>query len=157
MTNQELQEYENWVASLNHWEKLMCAYLEYAQLRIEYNENITEDDPHKYWLIDTQATWEASGVDTAADVFESHPSIAEGIIDSLMECADESDIELPDSIKVDDEEFGYGYAEYWAAYLSAKESVSEEEKKFIKDNEWGMQICELMVYHSDEVDLEKFI
>lgn len=138
--------------TLNKWEKYFLSYLKYAQLRVELNENQGEDYPNRYWVIDPTATWEAEPCESAADIFEDHPLIIEELLDSLFEEA--QDYILPE--KLGDKVQYYPYqVEYWALLLEEAQNLGLEQ--FAQDYEWGLMVCQLIAFHTDEVDLEKIV
>ena len=59
----------------------------------------------------------------------------------------------------DYEEFFPSEAGYWAVIYERKDDLftSEDFKKFFEENDWDLQICELLAFHLEEVDLSKFI
>lgn len=140
--------------NLNKWEELFESYLSFAGLAVELNENQTEDFPNKYWLIDTQNVWDPQPVEEAKDVFEDHPTIVNEIIDDLDE--EIATLNVPESFTDDKKEtYYYWEAGFWALLLDNAESLGLE--GWAKDHEWQLQICQLIAFHSEDVDLEKFI
>lgn len=162
------KEAEKWFDSLNEWEKLFVEYLDYAEFGIERNENPTEDNDAPYLVIDRQACWEAEPCASTTDVFEAHPSIVDEIIGNLAEALEEifnlddyaSIIQIKD-LKYDGEDFYYSEAGY---YPILRKYVAEGEikptqalLKFFEDYSWDIDICELVAFHANEVNIEKFV
>lgn len=147
---------EEWADSLNEWERLFWSYLVYADFRIEPNENISEDFPNKYWIVDNQLVWDSEPCNSVVDVFESHPTIVEEFLDNLYEEAEEYD--FPEVVG---DEIGYhGWeAGYWAWLFNHKEDADLEPgvKQFLNNHSWECEICDLMAFHAEEVDVEKFV
>lgn len=140
----------------NKWEDLMFEYLAFASLRVEPNENQTEDFPNKYWLMDNELTWDSCPIESAADVFEGHPSIVNELLDDLDEEAREYNLDIPDSLLDEDGKwYGRWEAGYWALLLDKAETYGLE--YFVESHRWKMEICSLMAFHVEEVDLEKFV
>ena len=158
-----------WYDNLNKWEKLFVEYLDFAELGVERNENPTEDNDNPYWVIDRSNTWEAQPCRCAEDVFEAHPSIMEDeIIDTLINGLFEvlnlfgyQDIIQVKQLVYDGKGFYYNEAGYYPVLrkLVAEGIIkpTEELSKFLKDYSWDIDICELVAFHTDEVDLEKFV
>lgn len=145
---------EEWANSLNEWERLFWNYLVYADFRIEPNENITEDFPNKYWIVDNQLVWDSVPCNTVADVFESHPTIVNEIIDDLDE--EIATLNVPEEFTGKDKQtYYYWEAGFWALLLDNAASLGLEE--WVKDHDWALKICKLVAFHSEDVDLEKFI
>lgn len=158
-----------WYDNLNKCEKLFVEYLDFAELGIERNENPTEDNDNPYWVIDRSNTWEAQPCRRAEDVFEAHPSIIEdSMVDSLaegLECVLDigsyQDIIQVKELVYDGKSYFYDEAGY---YPTLRKLVSEgiikpteELSKFLEDYSWNIDICELVAFHANEVDLEKFV
>lgn len=138
----------------NKWEKLFEEYLNYAGLAIEYNENRDEDTPNRFWLIDVENTWEISALNEAQEVFEAHPSIAERIIDDLDE--EIATLSVPEFFVGEDKQtYYYWEAGYWGLLRKRARSFGLEE--WAKDHEFELGVCELMAFHTEDVNLEKFI
>ena len=156
MKKENFKTVQEWANTLNKWEKLFWSYLEYAQLRIEPNENITEDFPNKYWIMDSSLTWDPEPCEGGADIFEAHPAIVEELLDDLYE--ESEDYDFPEVVG---DEIGYhGWeAGYWAWLFDHKEDtdLSPEVKQFLNEHSWECEVCSLMAFHAEEVDLEKFI
>lgn len=158
-----------WYDNLNKQEKLFVEYLDFAELGIERNENPTEDNNNSYWVVDRSNTWEAQPCENAEDVFEAHPSIIEdSIIDNLAEKLEATlnfgkygDIIQVKPLVYDSERFYYYEAGYYPVLrklvLEGEIEPTEELSKFLEDYSWDIDICELVAFHADEVDLEKFV
>lgn len=158
-----------WYDNLNKQEKLFVEYLDFAELGIERNENPTEENNNSYWVIDRSNTWEAQPCENAEDVFEAHPSIIEdSIINSLAEGLEAilnlrsyRDIIRVKELIYDGEDFYYNEAGYYPVLrklvLEGEIEPTEELSKFLEDYSWDIDICELVAFHADEVDLEKFV
>lgn len=145
---------EEWADSLNEWERLFWSYLVYADFRIEPNENISEDFPNKYWIVDNQLVWDSEPCNSVADVFESHPTIVDEIIDDLDE--EIATLNVPESFTGEDKQtYYYWEAGFWALLLDNAASLGLEE--WTKDHDWELKICKLVAFHSEDVDLKKFI
>ena len=154
LRNEDLRK---WVNTLTKWEKFLWGYLEFAELDIQRNENPTEDFPNKYWIVDTQNTWGPEPCEGGADVFEAHPSVVEEFLDDLYEESEE----IEGFPEVVGDEIGYhGWeAGYWGWLFDHKEDadLSPEVKQFLNEHSWECEMCNLMAFHTEEVDLEKFI
>lgn len=138
--------------TFNKWEAYFLSYLEYAELRIERNENQGEDYPNRYWVIDPTGTWEPEPCESAADVFEAHPSIIEEFLDNLVE--ETQYYLLPE--KLGDKVQYYPYqAGYWALLLEDAQNLGVE--PFARTYEWELTLCQFIAFHTDEVNLEKFV
>ena len=145
---------EEWADSLNEWERLFWSYLVYADFRIEPNENISEDFPNKYWIVDNQLVWDSEPCNSVVDVFESHPTIVDEIIDDLDE--EIATLNVPEKFTGEDKQtYYYWEAGFWALLLDNAASLGLEE--WVKDHDWALKICKLVAFHSEDVDLEKFI
>lgn len=139
---------------MNKWEELFESYLSFAGLGIVLNEERSEDFPNKFWLIDNWYVWDPAPCNTAADVFEDHPAVVNGIIDDMDE--EIATLNVPESFTGEDKQtYYYWEAGYWALLLDNAESLGLEE--WAKDHEWQLKICKLIAFHSEDVDLEKFI
>lgn len=147
---------------MNKWEELFESWLHYCNLSIEENNNPDlEEDEGKYVVVDRELCWANETVLTAEDVVSAHPSIENEFLDTLAE--DAIELALPTQVTEmhDDgshETFYPTEAGYWAFLYKHQDLVpSESFKKFFKDKEWELQICELLAFHLEEVDLSNFI
>ena len=139
---------------MNEWEELFYSYLEYAGFIVEPNENVSEDFPNRFWLLDKWYVWDPAPCNTAADIFEGHPSVVNEIIDDLDD--EIATLGAPESFTGEDKQtYYYWEAGYWALLLDNAESLGLEE--WMKDHEWQLKICKLIAFHAEDVDLEKFI
>lgn len=138
--------------TFNKWETYFLSYLVYAELRIERNKNQGDDCPNKYWTIDPTGTWEPEPCESAVDVFEAHPSIIEELLDYL--CEEAEGYVFPEKLgnKV---QYSPYQAGYWALLLDEAQSLGVE--PFARIYEWELTLCQLIAFHYDEVDLEKFV
>lgn len=138
--------------TFNKWETYFLSYLVYAELRIERNKNQGDDCPNKYWTVDPTGTWEPEPCESAVDVFEAHPSLVDELLDNL--CEEAEGYVLPEKLgnKI---QYSPYQAGYWALLLD--EAQGPDPESFARIHEWELTLCQLMVFHYDEVDLEKFV
>lgn len=154
MEKKNYNSVKEWVDTLNEWERVFWEYLNYASLRIEPNENISEDFPNKYWVMDTQSCWEPVPCSNAEDVFEAHPAIIDELLDGLDEEAE--GLILP---KVLESENGEAYQRWEAGFWGVLSHRAKELKleRFAKVYGVELQVCDLVAFHASDVDLEKFV
>lgn len=138
--------------TFNKWEAYFLSYLEHVELRIERNKNQGDDCPNKYWTVDSTGIWEPEPCESAVDVFEAHPSIIEGLLDNL--CEEAKYYRLPEKLGNKVKYYPY-QAGYWALLLDKARSFGL--KYFARTHEWELTLCQLIAFHYDEVDLEKFV
>lgn len=154
MKKKNYNSIEEWVNTLNEWEKIFWEYLNYASLGIEPNENIGEDFPNKYWVIDAQSCWDPAPCENAEGVFEAHPVIVDELLDDLD--AEFEGLVLPNVLE---NENGKTYlrweAGFWGTLLHRAKELKLE--RLAKDYEFELQVCDLVAFHASDVDLEKFI
>lgn len=138
----------------NRWEEIFEDYLAFSGLAIELNENRTEDFPNKYWLVDTQNVWDPQPIEETKDVFEGHPTIVDEIIDDLDE--EIATLNVPESLKGEDGKIYYYWeAGYWGSLLLQAKDFGLE--YWVEDHEAQLEYCRLIAFHTEDVDLEKFI
>lgn len=147
---------------MNKWEKLFESWLEHNQFLIEENLNPDPEYEGSYLVVDREQCWGNEVVRTAEDVLSAHPSTEMEFLDSMEEEAE--GLALPERVVKhykdgSYEEFFPMEAGYWAVIYERKDDLftSEDFKKFFEENDWGLQICELLAFHLEEVDLSKFI
>ena len=138
--------------TFNKWETYFLSYLEFVQLRIERNTNQGGDCPNKYWIVDSTGIWASEPCESAIDVFEAFPSLVDELLDAL--CEEAESYTLPEKLgnKV---QYSPYQAGYWALLLD--EAQGPDSESFTRIHEWELTLCQLMVFHYDEVDLEKFV
>ena len=138
--------------TFNKWETYFLSYLEFVQLRIERNKNQGGDCPNKYWIVDSTGIWASGPCESAIGVFEGFPSLVVELLDAL--CEEAESYTLPEKLgnKV---QYSPYQAGYWALLLD--EAQGPDSESFTRIHEWELTLCQLMVFHYDEVDLEKFV
>lgn len=146
---------------MNKWEELFESWLEYCHFSIEENQDPDPEYEGSFLLADRDNCWKDQVVRSAEDILAWHPSEENEFLNALL--IDAVWLALPTQLtKIHDdgshETFYPSEAGYWAFLYERQDWFpSENFKKFFKDKEWELQICELLAFHLEEVDLSNFI
>ena len=147
---------------MNKWEKLFGSWLKYNHFSIEENLDPDPEYEGSYLVVDREQCWDNEIVRTAEDVLSAHPSTEIEFLDFMEDNAE--GLALPERVVKyykdgSYEEFFPSEAGYWAVIYERKDDLftSEDFKKFFEENDWDLQICELLAFHLEEVDLSNFI
>ena len=147
-----MRQTEKQKKTFNKWETYFLSYLEFVRLRIERNKNQGDDCPNKYWVVDSAGIWEPEPCESAIDVFEAFPSLVDGLLNVL--CKEAESYSLPETLG-DKVQYHSYQAGYWALLLDKARSLGL--KFFAQTHEWKLTLCQLIAFHYDDVDLEKFV